>query len=562
VAKRKSGKKHKKSGKKKRKTSAKQKAAARRNIKKAQKASRAAARAESKPKKRRHKKRKAHARKKSHKRKKGHKRGRKRAGGHSRSRSTHRSSSRVVHTEKTRVITVPKKGTQAIQVHLRGSTGGKRKKGRRKKRRHNPAEISDLSLRHTNPGEQGIFSNAGPFSGEGVKKYGIAIGGVGVGLIVADVLDRFVATRTPASASNGSAQVKGQRPWYGKDAAAAIRRRPDAWRLGAQAALAVGAVALGYFTRNKPLLSWFFGGLSVGAGSALFEKLWTWYAGPMLMSVDKTKPSEMTIGNRLYSFEQGFVQDDIDKAFETWPTIPQLMSAQAPGDNPTIAPVSSGALQGLPSGKAHSGASGTTGSPRHFVNTGRLGKCGGCGGSRGCWSDCSGYKECPDCDQAGRKCKYMIQPGDDLAAMAGAAGVNMETIAALNGGTIPSVGSSVILPESMCGPIFSKLTASGGDGAPDTRGTRIRPPEVPPVYGQHAPQTAVDGSIPGAVVPLPTFSANPPPAVPVPCPGPVSQAAANFASVSIPSFSGVRGTPSNGEMGPEQKVHSLFNFDD
>jgi hypothetical protein len=169
-----------------------------------------------------------------------------------------------------------------------------------------------------NPAYSGLFENPSPYSMDSLKAFGIASAGVGLGLLVARGIDRFVATMKPATSKNGTTS---NLAWYGKNAVAAINRRPGLVRLGVQAGGAVVAIGGAYALRNKPVAPWLLGGIALGFGSNLLLQAFEWYAIPYLLKIKK--PDEKTIQNRLYVLEQTDTQDSVDAICEDWrPSLP------------------------------------------------------------------------------------------------------------------------------------------------------------------------------------------------------------------------------------------------
>lgn len=305
-----------------------------------------------------------------------------------------------------------------------------------------------------NPSYSTLFENPmGAYSTESLKAFGVAATGVGLGLLVARGIDRFVATMKPADSKNG---FKANRAWYGKNAVAAINRRPGAVRLGVQAAGAVAGIGAAYALRNKPIAPWLFGGLALGFGSNLLLQFAEWYAIPYVLKIQK--PEEQTVQNRLYVLEQMNTQDEVDKIFEDWGTKPALAANQDqnapiiagplnPADSADIATLGRGAAGSRPSSPVGIGAS------RRFIPDGRIGHCGECGGDGGHYSGCG---QCDTCNGGarGRRCQYTVERGVDLYSIANAAGVEVSAIAAMNGGGAPDEwwqpGNQVILPEAAC----------------------------------------------------------------------------------------------------------------
>lgn len=314
--------------------------------------------------------------------------------------------------------------------------------------RRNQAQLENAGLL----ANAGLLENAtSPFTGAGLARYGTAAAGVAVGLLVADIVDRVIATRKPKDGKN---------PWYGADAAAAYNRRPDAWRLGSQVVGGVLALGLAYWTRGRGIIPWLSSGIALGFGSNALLKLANWYLMPAILKVKD--PTEKSKANRLYPMEQDSVQKEIDKAFENYASIPSLSEGQQGDASVVKSPLgdlsTSLYVLGAPEGKAqpHRDPAGTVGSgqtPRVFLKTNRLGHCSVCGGKNGCYSDCGTL-----CDTCGdhrpwSECVYEVEPNDDLVAMAAAGGVSVADVDAMNGSTSDVywvVGNSVRLPYGMC----------------------------------------------------------------------------------------------------------------
>lgn len=353
--------------------------------------------------------------------------------------------------------------------------GGKRRAKRSASRRRSPRRCPPCKYKRTtrgrfaggltrrelamleNPGILGggslLENAANPYTREGLVRYGTAAAGVAIGLLVADFVDRLVATRKPKDGKN---------PWYGADAAAAIYRKPDAWRLGTQVVGGVLALGLAAWTRGRGIVPWLASGIAIGFGSNALLKLANWYLMPAVFKVDPAKP--MSFGNRMYALEQNDVQKAIDKSFETWATVPSLSAGQQGEASQINSPLGDqttnlAVLGANPQGKAsaHTDPAGSVGSgqnPRTFLQTNRLGNCMQCGGKDGCYNDCQSLCEgCGDNYRPYTECSYEVEVGDDLAAIAAAGGVSMDAVSAMNGGTPDTywvVGQTVRLPYGMC----------------------------------------------------------------------------------------------------------------
>jgi hypothetical protein len=159
---------------------------------------------------------------------------------------------------------------------------------------------NDGGALHANPFGTGLFDNPNGFGGDALRALGIVSTGVGVGYTVAELADRFVATRG------------NKEPWYGRDAAAYQQSRPDALRLGVQAAGAVAGIAGASMTSGP--VAWLLGGLSIGFGANLVRMGLNYYVMPMILPVEDA--SNKTLGNRLYPLEQEAVQTKVTAYLE------------------------------------------------------------------------------------------------------------------------------------------------------------------------------------------------------------------------------------------------------
>lgn len=260
--------------------------------------------------------------------------------------------------------------------------------------------------------------------------FGVAAAGVGVGLVFADFLDRWIATRRPADSATPAAT--GQNPWFGANAAAAQRRKPDALRLGGQAAGAVGAMGLGYVLRGRPFFPWLFGGVALGFGSNLVKMLLDYWLMPAIFQVKD--PNEASFANRMYPLEQSAVQDAVAAMFENWGGTPNLANNQL--QTPVIVGV-------LPSQNPTPGVYALGAANPTF---GQRGDVAGC---NGCWPK----TRIPN-GGGGAACIYTVKQGDDLTAVLQASGTSLATVNALNGGGGPDSywysGNRVRLPHGAC----------------------------------------------------------------------------------------------------------------
>lgn len=474
---------------------AKQKAAARRNIKKAQAARRKkAGKRKTKRKttaKRRKTTRKSAPRKSPKRvaaaRKAARTRKRNAAKKSTRKRSTRKRSTRrrsaTVSTVRERIIKLPSE-TKVKVIRVEGSPARRRstKKRRRRsthKRNPIPMDMQALQQLSANPmpgsGYMNLYENPmGPFSMTTLKAFGVAAVGVGFGFGIGDLVDRAIATRTPKD---------GTRPWYGRNAAAAQRQRPDAWRFAGQGGVALAGIAGAYYTRGRSMLPFLFGGIALGAGGNIVKMALDWFALPAILKVED--PGEESWANRLVPLEQFDVQDKVASMFENYGTVPSLAAGQA--ETPSIqSPLSSGDsiyTLGHPQGKAGDELQGL---PRagQLVQTGRVGLCPSCGGINGCQVTCP-LSDCDSCKDGGNgggsstyrtppptgrlpECEYQVQRGDDIYAIAAAGNVTVGEIAAMNGGGTPDTwwqpGNTVRLPFGACKVIERNGGGGGGGG--------------------------------------------------------------------------------------------------
>lgn len=404
-----------------------------------------------------------------------------------------RSRSRVA---KTHIVSLPASKRAQVQVIevTRRRRGKKRGGGRRRMMMENPGLFSG-------GGPVTLYENAeGAFSMASIRAYGVAAIGVFVGLTVADVADRLVATRKPKDGAN---------PYYGKDAAAAYRMKPDAWRLATQLGGAAAGMAGSYFTRGRGIIPWVLGGVAVGFGANGLKMLWDWYAAPAIFKVDVADAGKPSIGNRLYPMEQNYIQENVAKLFATRPFIPQLAPGQA---TPPVIQSPMGAGGGAIYQLGDANTVGRAGQQaRTFVNTGRLGNCTECGGFNGCYSNCETL--CPNCAKYNdnTECRHVVAAGEDLNAIAAAGGVSIEAINAMNGGQSPDAywqpGNAVMLPYGAClviekqtsVPVTNALTPPGYSGlTPIVPGNGMNVPQevfvdVQPNLPQPAPVAVVAG---------------------------------------------------------------------
>jgi hypothetical protein len=367
-----------------------------------------------------------------------------------------------------------RKRSAALLENPRRRTKKRRKAGRRRRRYSANAAplLQNAGMRFKDRGMlgnpyEGVLLENQTFGLSAVKAFGIAGAGVGLGLFLADGADRFVATRKPTN---------GKHPYFGANAAAAQNRRPDAWRLGAQAAGGVAGVALAYAVRGRMILPFLIGGTAVGFFGNLTKMLLTWYAAPMVFKVDPATPA--SFANRMFPIEQKSVQDVVQGIFDNFaaninlnanqqevPQIAAVLPISPTGPTYTLGRRPNG--KGAPLGKTRAQAAssnGRVGQPR-IVATGRLGVCSSCGGEGGCWDHCPDLTLCGDCGEepVARRCEYTVQPGDNIPQIAATYGIDVNQIAGLNNGQLGAgPGSRIVLPYAMCRALEGLSSRVGG----------------------------------------------------------------------------------------------------
>lgn len=428
-----------------------------------------------------------------------------------------RSAKRARHTVggKVHIVKMP----TAARVKVIRIEEAKRRR-RRKKRAllENPSMGYELAQLEENPlSYSALFENpTGPYSMSSLKSFGWAAGGVGVGLVLAELADRYIATRAPADSKDGA---KGAHPWYGRDAVAAIQRRPDAMRLGVQAAGALAGIGGAYLAgkRGGRILPWALGGAAVGFGANLAKQLLVWWVLPAVLKVpldangqpDYSKPG---LANRLVPLEQKALQDTIDGLWEKWNLVADLKAGQDP--TPLIqSPLGDQTNNLLTLGGATgNGPLPVAGRPYWVGQPGAVGSCMSCGGMQGHWSNCP--SNCPDCpggsgipgggdggsrDGGGypQLCEYTVQRGDSLEALLAATGLSMNEVANLNGGGLPTTwwtpGNTVTLPVAMCMEITRRRQPTEPRFPPPSRPTI---PREPPVFRGPPGETFTRANLP------------------------------------------------------------------
>lgn len=384
-------------------------------------------------------------------------------------RKSKRSPATTVRQGKTRAIRY-KRPVQVTEVRV--IERAPKRRAKKRKLKSNPTDVvlygnPSYGGGFDRPAYSGLFENpSGPFSTASLGSYAVAIGGLGFGLGIARLTDRYIATRTPGP--SGDKGEGGRRPYYGRAAALAILGRPDGWRFGAQAVGAIAGIGGAYLSRDMTLLPWAMGGLALGFGTNLILMGLESYLMPAIFKVEKENANKESVGNRLYPFEQAYVQDDIDKVLDNWLSNPILAGNQQEGNPLILSPLNIGggeSLIGLGAAQRQGAAKhpfadavGKNAAGRVGTSAGDGGCPGGCGG--GCSDTPGGCVDCNEKNGVPRLCEYTVQQGDDLFQLIGNTGYSVSDVNSMNGGRDPSAywypGSLVTLPRSICLKLINK----------------------------------------------------------------------------------------------------------
>lgn len=327
-------------------------------------------------------------------------------------------------------------------IRVKSKPTKKRRKSRRRSRRQELALLENPSTSTLGSGAyEGLFDNPSlkeAYSMDNTKAFLLAAGGIALGLVFARGVDRFVATMKPKDSGNLSAN----NPQYGRNAAFMQQTRPGALRLGVQGLLALGGIGAAYATRNNRYLPWALGGIALGAGANLGLQVAEWFILPRIPGLKVEAVNEATFANRMYVTEQVATQDIVADYIENWDQVPSLARGQ------TTEPTIEGIL--TPAGGSDPSLIYALGGAQHNQLGGCGANCGNCGGR---CNGCGG-------GGGGQLCSYVVQDGDDLAALLAAAGVSISAVNALNNGNYWVPGNQVVLPYAMC------MSLTGGGGTP------------------------------------------------------------------------------------------------
>ncbi len=162
---------------------------------------------------------------------------------------------------------------------------------------------SRISIRAKNrkTGKRKVFVRTRAYKSNPMSDLGqLAVlgGGVVVGMVLSDLLRRYVATMAPKGAKE---------PTYSYMSGERFAAHPDGMQYAAQGALGLLGLGAAYLTMKKsPGISRFLAGVGVGALAQAVLEVVNFAVMPSLFS---SKEGEKTLGNRLYPMEQKYQQD-------------------------------------------------------------------------------------------------------------------------------------------------------------------------------------------------------------------------------------------------------------
>lgn len=185
--------------------------------------------------------------------------------------------------------------------HKRKSTTS----ARRKSHKRTSHRRRSMTHHRNNPVNTGIFADNPMMMS--LLDTGIALGTAAIFFTLADMLDRYMATRAGKAAA----------PWYGADAAARILAKPDGTRMLTQFGIGGALLAGAYYLGGKhPKVGAVLGG---AGGGVVLHGLYLAIKGyimPMLFKAGDGSQTDATLGNRLYPLEQLGSQNNLKAAID------------------------------------------------------------------------------------------------------------------------------------------------------------------------------------------------------------------------------------------------------
>lgn len=182
--------------------------------------------------------------------------------------------------------------------------------------------------------------------GRNTKDLMVAGVGLGLGLVGASMLDRYVAT-LPAQGS--------EKAFVGTGAITKIQEKPTNARIAAQA-IGTGAAGIGSYLLKKksPTGAYLLGGVAVGFGVKLFQCVVDGMLMPALLKAEK--PLEDTFANRMYPEFQTYGQNSGAMTGPNRPFAFRARRGQVGNPSPQIGPVAepSGQVAGCSCGNTKS----------------------------------------------------------------------------------------------------------------------------------------------------------------------------------------------------------------
>jgi len=151
------------------------------------------------------------------------------------------------------------------------------------------------------------------------KHIAAGVGGLVLGVIGADLLDRFIATMAPSGTNTALTDTA---------AIAAIRSKASAARMATSAGGAVVGFGTAYLLRNKaPTASYALGGFGLGFGVKFLTQLVTDVIMPVVFKVED-RSKDLT-ANRMYPDKQGYADTTAVQSTPATPAVPATPGTQA-----------------------------------------------------------------------------------------------------------------------------------------------------------------------------------------------------------------------------------------